>query len=263
MASLGFCVSPPKEVVATRSKQSVMGILWVTTVERGSHAQHHEQDDSSGEQIDTGAGVRLVEVDLRRHIGGSSEVGVQVATAVAAEHGAGEAEIGEFQIEAAVEHHVFRLEVAVRHVVAMHVVESLHELPEVEPGNILGEATRLGHEVKEFSSRDELKHKVVDVLGALVRVDHLSIFLLNHVDNIRVVKICKCLNLSLDKIQEVTSALQDFNGISAASAVFGKLDFTGYSAAKSLSYLIFSKCGRHTFQLDFNYNYQNLSDLRG
>ena len=73
-----------------------------------------------------------------------------------------------------------------RHVVAMHVVESLHELPEVEPGNILGEATRLGHEVKEFSSRDELKHKVVDVLGALVRVDHLSIFLLNHVDNIRV-----------------------------------------------------------------------------
>jgi len=130
----------PEHVSFTSSQHLVQIIrAWIRDAERRPLRNQNEQNDSRGEQVNRLSRVLLLQVQLRCLVRLSSQVGCQVAGAVASSHGASESEIGHLQIIVLVNEQILWLQVAMAHPLAMHVVERADQLSEVESSGLLAE----------------------------------------------------------------------------------------------------------------------------
>ena len=149
----------PEGIVITSCDVLVVRVGDASFFERECAGMHDEDSDSKSEQIDDLALVRDIHVYLRCHVAWRPhETGPFKAAARWALDWAGEAEVGELQVEVFVQKDVFRLKVFMRHSLAVNVVNGLDELLGVVTSEFLIQGACSLQDVKHWASGGKLAH---------------------------------------------------------------------------------------------------------
>ena len=146
-----------------------------------------EEDDSDGEHVDVLALVSLALLDLGGHVGHRAAVRAELVDVLVA----GEAEVGDFQVEVVVDEDVFELEVAVDNPATVHVLERVQHLVQEEPTRVLSHGSHGLAEVEKEAALDELHDDVDEVFDdAAAGLDDLAgVAVLVHVDDSRMLQV--------------------------------------------------------------------------
>lgn len=162
-------MSLPEDVKLLLLEDLVVRISWRCLLKGRISGIHDEEDDSRCEDVHTLALVFFTR-DLWSHIAFSSQLGPEDASAVLALEEGGEAEVSDLEDEEVREQQILRLDVSVRISLLMHVMEAVHHLVEVGPGNLFRELASLCHEVEELTSSNELKHDGETAVGGFILI---------------------------------------------------------------------------------------------
>jgi hypothetical protein len=163
----------PKQVGAVSRQQLVMGVVGVCHVEWGMTSIQNEQDNSEGEKIDNVTLVRLLQENLRCHVGLSSKDSLEVATSVTTLDRCSETKISDFNVEFVVKQDIFGFQITMRSSLRVDIVQQLKHLFEVETANGLLEGTK-GHKVEQFTSSHEFEYHICDFGLSSIRLDLLG-----------------------------------------------------------------------------------------
>ena len=174
-------------------------------------------------------------MDFWSHVVQGSELGRQISTSVLAFNWSSKPKVSNFQNEVLVQQEVLWFEVSVSNALSMAEVQALKQLLEVVPGDLLAELSRVGNEVKEFSSLSEFEHDVADFLvdSVVLFVDSLSG--LNLLYDIDVFQTLHGVDFVEDKLFHamVHVVVHDLDGaLSSGREVLGQLDFAAGSFAQ-------------------------------
>ena len=235
-----FAVDLLEVVVVLATHDQVVEVLFSARLLEGEDALHDDkQDHAHREQVDLGALVGLALLDLRGHVGHGAAVRLEAVDVLVA----GEAEVGDFDVELVIDEDVFELEVAVDHSFSVHELQGVEHLEGKEPAGVLAHVAHQLAEVEEQAALDAL-HNDEDQVGddARAGLDHLALVAeVEHLDDARVLQVLENGNLILHRQNTVVIAaqelvFQDFDrhllaGVGEAAA---QVDFGGVSFAEGL-----------------------------
>ena len=148
-------MSSPENVGSVASDAFVVWIIGLGRGEGRMLGDHDEEYHARREQVSLLALVRLVEVDLGRHIIECAQLSVQISASIAALNRSSESKISNFKIKILTQEQVFGLKVTMTDLVHVAVVEAGHELFEVVPRFVLVEWARIGYEIEQLASGGE------------------------------------------------------------------------------------------------------------
>lgn len=117
----------------------------------------------------------------------------------------------------------------------MHEAKSIKQLFEVVASSSLWESATESHEIKKLTASDKLQHDELDLLSSLFRVVLLTLAHFNQANDVSVLKLGKCGNLSVNELLEWLIRVDNLDGVTGASCVFGQLDFAGDTTAERSS----------------------------
>lgn len=157
----------PEDVVLLLLEDFVVGISWSCFLEWRISCIHDEENDSRCEDVHTFTLIFLAR-DLWSHVALSSQLCSKNSSAVLALEKGREAEVSDLEDEEMREKQILRLDVPMRVSLLMHVMEAVHHLVEVGPGNLFRELASLRNEVKELTPSNELQHDGETVVGGFI-----------------------------------------------------------------------------------------------
>lgn len=108
-----------------------MRITFHRAVERWVSRIQNEENYSHGKKVNNVALVGLALMNFGCHVTLGAENGFQEASSITALNGRCKPEVSHLDVEAGVQHNIFRLKVAVAGALGMHKVHSLKHLTEV------------------------------------------------------------------------------------------------------------------------------------
>jgi len=230
---LGIFVRLPEDLGTIGSQKAVVWVLWICTTEWRPLGQNDEEDDGRSEKVNTWTRVRFSQVDLRSHVRGSSELRLEHSRTVASLSWCSESKVSNLQIEVAVKHQVFWLEITVSEASGVQVAEALHQLLEVVSGVFLLQLAAEGNEVEEFTAANEFEHDVLDLLACvLLGVGLHSLTNFDHVDDVGMFDFRQSVYLCFDELLELLVLVENLDGVTSARVVLGKFDFAADTAAE-------------------------------
>lgn len=101
-------------------------------------------------------------MDLRSHVGSSSELGLEHAVTGLSFGWCSESKVCNLQIEIAVEHKILGLQITVNETSIVKIIETFNQLLEVVSGVFLLESATEGNQVEELTTTNKLQHDVLD-----------------------------------------------------------------------------------------------------
>ena len=230
---LGIFVRLPKDLGTIGSQKAVVWVLWICTAERRPLGQNDEEDDGRSEKVNAWTRVRFSQVDLRSHVRSSSELRLEHSRTVASLSWCGESKVSNLQIEVAVKHQVFWLEITVSEASGVQVAEALHQLLEVVSGVLLLQLATKGNEVEEFATTNEFKHDVLDLLACvLLGVGLHSFTNFDHVDDVGMFDFRQSVYLCFDELLELLVLMEDLDSVASSGVILGKFNFATNTAAE-------------------------------
>ena len=169
-------------------QKQVVEVFFLASLLEWENALHNdEENDSDGEHVNILSLVGLALLNLGSHVGHGATVRVERVDVLIA----GEAEVGEFQVELVIDEDVFKLQVAVDDSAAVHVLDGVKHLVEEESACVLSHSAHSLAEVEEKAALDELHNDVDEVVDdTATGLDYFAcISVLIHVDDTSMLEI--------------------------------------------------------------------------
>lgn len=131
------------------SADQVVEVLFGSCLFEGEDSLHNdEQDDCEGEHIDLGTVVLSSFLDLRSHVGHGTSVRFEFIDLFVSS----KSKISYFEDELVVNEDVFKLEISVDYVFALHVFKDINHLVEEESSSIFTHSAASLTEIKKKAS---------------------------------------------------------------------------------------------------------------
>lgn len=188
--------------------EEVVEVLFLAGLLEWENAlDNDEEDDSDGEHVDLLALVLLALLNFGSHVSHGATVGVKSINVLVA----GEAEVGNLEVQVVIDKDVLKLEVAVNHASGVHEVDRLKHLMEEEAASIFTHRAHSLAKVEEEATLDEFHHDEDKVFNDAARRLHnlTSIAIFVHVDDALMLEVLKNSDLVVDRKNRVLVAAEE------------------------------------------------------
>ena len=189
-------------------EDQVVEVFFLAGLFEWENALHNdEKDDSDREHVDVSALVLLALLDLGCHVGHSATVGLESVDVLVA----GEAEVGQLEVQVVIDENVLEFQVAVHDPPRVNVLNGVEHLVKEESACIFAHSAHGLAEVEEKAALDELHDDVDKVLNDAARwLDYLtSIAILVHLNDSLVLQILQDSDLVVHRKNGVLVASQE------------------------------------------------------
>ena len=146
--------------VVTLEQQIVEVLVLFGLLEWADSLHDNEKNDTSREDVDLPTIVLLAFFDFGSHVGHGAAVGLQLVDLFVG----GEAEVCHLQIDLVIYEDVFKFEVSVDHILALHITKYIQHLGEEIPSGIFAHTTAGLAKIEKETSWDVLEENIYKIL---------------------------------------------------------------------------------------------------